>query len=63
MNEELDKVMSDIDRSAEECYVEMREKAAELCQSVETYVRKEPVKAAIIAVGLGFVAGMLLSRR
>lgn len=63
MNEELDKVMGDIDRSAEECYDEMREKAAELCQSVETYVRKEPVKAAIIAGGLGFVAGILLARR
>ncbi len=62
MNEDLDKVMNDIDRSAEECYAEMREKAAELCQSVETYVRKEPVKSAIIAVGLGFVAGSVVWR-
>ena len=63
MNEELDKVMNDIDRSAEEVYAEVREKASELCQSVEIYVAKEPVKSAIVAAGLGFVAGMLLSRR
>jgi ElaB/YqjD/DUF883 family membrane-anchored ribosome-binding protein len=63
MSEELDKVIDDIDRSASECCAEVREKAAELAQSIEVYVRNEPLKSAIIAVGLGFVAGMLLTRR
>jgi ElaB/YqjD/DUF883 family membrane-anchored ribosome-binding protein len=63
MNEELDKVMDDVDRSAAECCAEMREKAAELCQSVEEYVRREPMKSAVIAAGFGLVTGLLLSRR
>ena len=63
MSEKLDKVIDDIDRSASECCAEIREKATELCQSIEGYVRTEPLKAAVIAVGLGFVAGMLLTRR
>jgi ElaB/YqjD/DUF883 family membrane-anchored ribosome-binding protein len=63
MSEELDKVMNDIDRSASECCSQMREKATELCTSVEQYVRQEPMKSVVIAAGLGLVAGLLLSRR
>ncbi|HTQ38472.1 MAG TPA: hypothetical protein VMJ32_05565 [Pirellulales bacterium] len=63
MNEDLDKVMSDIESSASECCAEMREKAAELCNSVEDFVRHEPMKSVVIAAGLGLVAGLLLSRR
>jgi ElaB/YqjD/DUF883 family membrane-anchored ribosome-binding protein len=63
MAEELDKVMDQIDRSATECCAEMKEKAAELCNSVEAYVRQEPMKSVVIAAGAGLLAGLLLSRR
>ena len=63
MNEDLEKVMEDIDQSASECCAEMCDKAAELYQSVEGYVRREPMKSAVIAAGLGLVMGMLLARR
>lgn len=63
MDEPLHDVMHEIDRSASECVAEMREKAAELCDAVETYVRREPVKAAIIAGGLGLVVGLIFARR
>ncbi|HZZ27371.1 MAG TPA: DUF883 C-terminal domain-containing protein [Pirellulales bacterium] len=63
MNEELDKVMGDIENSASECCSQMREKTAELCGTVEDYVRQEPMKSVVIAAGLGLVAGLFLSRR
>lgn len=63
MNEDLEKTMNDIDQSASQCCTEMREKAAELCSSVEAYVREEPMKSVVIAAALGLVAGLLLSRR
>jgi ElaB/YqjD/DUF883 family membrane-anchored ribosome-binding protein len=55
--------VEEIDQSASECCAEMREKAAELCTSMENYVRQEPMKSVVIAAGLGLVAGLLLSRR
>jgi ElaB/YqjD/DUF883 family membrane-anchored ribosome-binding protein len=63
MKNELDKVMKDVDRSAAECCTEMKEKAAELCNSVEAYVRQEPMKGVLLAAGLGLVAGLLMARR
>ena len=63
MNEDLNKVVSDIEKSASECCSELREQAADLCSSVEDYVRHEPMKSVVIAAGLGLVAGLLLSRR
>jgi ElaB/YqjD/DUF883 family membrane-anchored ribosome-binding protein len=63
MNEELEKVVKDIDKSAEACCSEMKVKAGELCESIETYVRQEPMKSVAIAAGLGLVAGLILSRR
>ncbi len=63
MNEDLNKVVSDIEESASECCSEMRERAAELCGTVEDFVRQEPMKSVVIAAGLGLVAGLLLSRR
>ncbi|HEY2762163.1 MAG TPA: hypothetical protein VGI75_15500 [Pirellulales bacterium] len=63
MNDDLEKVVSDIEESASECCAEMREKASELCGTVEDYVRQEPMKSVVIAAGLGLVAGLLLSRR
>ena len=63
MKEEIEKTINDIDESAAECCSQMREKAGELCNSVEAYVRKEPMKAVVIAAGVGLVAGLLLSRR
>ena len=63
MKEDLEKVVEEIDQSASECCAEMREKASELCSSMESYVRQEPMKSVVIAAGLGLVAGLLLSRR
>ncbi len=63
MNEELEKVIETVDCSADQCCAEMRAKAAELCNSVEAYVRKEPMKAVVIAAGVGLLAGLLASRR
>ena len=63
MNDELNKVVSDIEKSATECCTEMRQRATELCGTVEDYVRQEPMKSVVIAAGLGLVAGLLLSRR
>jgi len=63
MSEELEKVIKDVDQSASECCAEMKEKATELCNSVEAYVRQEPMKSVVVAAGLGLVAGILLARR
>jgi ElaB/YqjD/DUF883 family membrane-anchored ribosome-binding protein len=63
MDEKLEKVVADVEQSASECCAEMREKATELCNSVEAYARREPLKALMIAGGLGLVVGVLLSRR
>ena len=63
MNEEIEKVVKEVDQSAAECCAEMKERAAELCSSVEAYVRQEPMKSVVVAAGLGLVAGLLLSRR
>jgi ElaB/YqjD/DUF883 family membrane-anchored ribosome-binding protein len=41
----------------------MKEKATELCNSVEAYVRQEPMKSVVIAAGVGLLTGLLLSRR
>ena len=41
----------------------MKVKAGELCESIETYVRQEPMKSVAIAAGLGLMAGLILSRR
>jgi ElaB/YqjD/DUF883 family membrane-anchored ribosome-binding protein len=63
MSEEVEKVMENVNRSAEECCAEMRTKAVELCNSIETYARQEPLKAVAIAAGVGLLAGLLISRR
>jgi ElaB/YqjD/DUF883 family membrane-anchored ribosome-binding protein len=63
MSEDIEKVISDVESSASQCCTEMREKAAELCDSVEQYVRREPMKSVVVASALGLVAGLLLARR
>ena len=63
MDEKLEKAVEDVEQSASQCCSEMREKAAELCNCVEDYARREPLKALLIAGGLGLVVGVLLSRR
>jgi len=40
-----------------------REKAAELGETLEIQIRTRPIRAILVAVGLGFVAGILLKRR
>jgi ElaB/YqjD/DUF883 family membrane-anchored ribosome-binding protein len=63
MDEKLEKVVADVEQSATECCTQMREQAAELCNTVEAYAKREPLKALMIAGGLGLVVGVLLSRR
>lgn len=63
MDEKLNEVVAEVERSASECCAEMRNKAAELCNSVEDFAKREPLKALMIAGGLGLVVGVLLSRR
>lgn len=63
MDEKLEQVVAEVEQSASECCAEMRAKAAELCNSVEAYARRDPLKALVIAGGVGLVVGVLMSRR
>lgn len=63
MAEPIDEVVDQIDESASQCCAQMREKASELCQTLEDYVRREPMKAVLIAAGVGLVVGFALTRR
>jgi ElaB/YqjD/DUF883 family membrane-anchored ribosome-binding protein len=63
MNQDVEKALETVNRSAEEISADLREKAVELCNSVEAYVRQEPIKAVAIAVGVGLLTGLLVSRR
>ncbi|HEY2762109.1 MAG TPA: hypothetical protein VGI75_15230 [Pirellulales bacterium] len=63
MKEEIEKAIDQVDESAAECCSQMREKANELCNALESYVRQEPMKSVVIAAGIGIVAGLFLSRR
>lgn len=63
MDEKLKEVVAEVEQSASQCCSDMREKAAELCTVVEDYARREPLKALMIAGGVGLVVGVLLSRR
>lgn len=47
---------------ATEYYGQGRDSAMEWEQSLETYVRDQPVKAVLIAAGVGVVLGMLWKR-
>ena len=47
---------------ASEQWDETRAKAKELHSSLETYVRENPTKAVLSAVGAGFVLGLLIRR-
>ncbi len=48
--------------AASEQWQDSREKARELHESLEIYVRENPTKAVVSAVGVGFVLGLLLRR-
>jgi len=48
--------------AASEQWQETRVKAKELHGSLETYVRENPTKAVLSAVGAGFVLGLLIRR-
>jgi ElaB/YqjD/DUF883 family membrane-anchored ribosome-binding protein len=39
-----------------------REKALELGETLEIQIRSRPIRALLIAAGIGFLAGMLLKR-
>jgi ElaB/YqjD/DUF883 family membrane-anchored ribosome-binding protein len=63
MAEPIKEAVEQIDESASQCCAEMQAKASEFYRSVEDYVNREPMKAVLIAAGLGLVAGIVLSRR
>jgi len=44
-------------------YKEGREKAVQLEEGLENQIREHPLQSVIIAAGVGFAAGYLLSRR
>lgn len=48
--------------AATESWQDSREKARELHSSLEDYIRENPTKAALSAVGIGFVLGLIIRR-
>lgn len=48
--------------TATEYYEQGRERVSELEESLETYVRNQPVKSVMIAVGVGLFLGVMLRR-
>ncbi len=48
--------------AASESWQDSREKAREVHASLEDYIRENPTKAALSAVGIGFVLGLLIRR-
>ncbi len=48
--------------AASESWQDSQAKARELHESLETYVRENPTKAVLSAVGVGFVLGLLIRR-
>jgi ElaB/YqjD/DUF883 family membrane-anchored ribosome-binding protein len=55
--------VSDVRDTASEWIDTAKEKASDANTAVIKYVQKNPFKSIAIAVGVGFVAGMLLKRR
>src|SRR5688572_26805870 len=49
-------------QKAQEYYDQGRQKAMEYQENLESYVREQPVKAILIAAGVGLLVGMLWRR-
>jgi len=52
-----------VQEAAPEYYEQGREKLSEITAEVEDYIRREPLKAALIAAGVGLCVGLCLMRR
>jgi ElaB/YqjD/DUF883 family membrane-anchored ribosome-binding protein len=63
MDEKLKEVVADVEHSATECCADMRQKAADMGRCVEDFARQEPLKALLIAGGVGLLVGIMVSRR
>jgi ElaB/YqjD/DUF883 family membrane-anchored ribosome-binding protein len=54
---------SDVRDQATGYYKKGRKKAAELEDTVEDYIKEQPIKALLIAAGVGLLVGMFWRRR
>lgn len=61
--EKAQQVMGQVRDRAGAYYQQGREKAADYEQRVEEMVREQPMKAVLIAAGVGLLLGVLLRRR
>ena len=54
---------SDFRDQASDLYRKGRKKASELEEGIEGYIKEQPVKALLIAAGVGLLVGLLRRRR
>lgn len=62
VGEVVEDVKTRVTEAAEEAYDSARRRAHSLQESAEGYVSDQPVKALLIALGVGFFAGILIRR-
>ena len=61
--DQAQKKFSELSGTAADYYESGKDKAAEMQDSMETYVRDQPMKAIMIALGAGLLIGFLVSRK
>jgi ElaB/YqjD/DUF883 family membrane-anchored ribosome-binding protein len=55
--------MDEAQACAQDYYLQGREKARQLTQATEDFIRREPGKALLIAAGVGLAVGFFIARR